>query len=124
MNIHKEGDIQHFIGFLVAAKGRLLPEEVRECVNSVFPERTKRQWIPAAERTPAVKEVEGAYLLVKGRCYMSKPVLVKREYPDMRSEILEEFQYEIARYATYDNGEPSWTCGGNNVIAWMEIPEN
>lgn len=77
-----------------------------------------RDWTSVKDGSPEVKAIDGAYLIPKGRCYMSKPVLVKKDYPN----IGEEFRYEIARFCTYDDGAPDWTCGGG-VVAWMEIPE-
>lgn len=76
------------------------------------------QWTSVNDGSPEVKRVEGAYIIPHGRCYMSKPVLVKKDYP----RIADEFRYEIARFRTYDDGTPDWTCG-KGVVAWMDIPE-
>lgn len=77
-----------------------------------------RQWTSVNDGFPQVKEVEDVYIIPKGRCYISKYVLVKKDYPN----IIDEFRYEVARFRTYDDGAPDWTCGGN-VVAWMAIPE-
>lgn len=97
------------VGRLEAAIKGLIAEEVHNL---------KQGWILVTERLPETKEADGVYIIPKGRCYVSKYVLVKKDYPN----IGEEFRYEVARYRTYDDGEPDWTCG-SGVVAWMDIPE-
>lgn len=75
-------------------------------------------WIPVTERLPETKEVDGVYIIPKGRCYISKHVLVKKDYEG----VVDDFRYEMTRYRRYDDGEPDWS-GVGAVVAWMEIPE-
>lgn len=83
-----------------------------------------RQWTSVNDSCPQVERVEDVYLVPKGRVYMSKPVLVKKDVSDLDfKDLKEEFRYEIARFKTYDDGEPEWTNQYGRVIAWMEIQE-